>query len=70
MMTRRGIKFDATVPNEAEIIGNKNSVLYFDQSTGDFVVLALKLLNSKHHHGKEHFNENYMGIFSSISQAI
>ena len=63
MMTRSGeIKFDATVPNEVEIIGtNKTVSCIFDQSTGDFVALALvKAFKFKAPLMEEHFNENYM----------
>ena len=62
-MTRSGeIKFDATVPNEVEIIGtNKTVSCIFDQSTGDFVALALvKAFKFKAPLMEEHFNENYM----------
>lgn len=63
MMTRSGeIKFDATVPNEVEIIGtNKTVSCIFDESTGDFVALALvKAFKFKAPLMEEHFNENYM----------
>lgn len=63
MMTRVGeIKFDATVPNEVEIIGtNKTVSCILDQSTGDFVALALvKAFKFKAPLMEEHFNENYM----------
>lgn len=63
LMTRSGeIKFDATVPNEVEIIGNNKTVsCIFDESTGDFVALALvKAFKFKAPLMEEHFNENYM----------
>lgn len=63
MMTRAGeIKFDATVPNEVEIIGiNKTASCILDESTGDFVALALvKAFKFKAPLMEEHFNENYM----------
>ena len=62
-MTRSGeIKFDGTVPSEVEIIGtNKTVSCIFDQSTGDFVALALvKAFKFKAPLMEEHFNENYM----------
>jgi len=63
LMTRAGeIKFDATVPNEVEIIGiNKTVSCILDESTGDFVALALvKAFKFKAPLMEEHFNENYM----------
>lgn len=63
MMTRTGeIKFDATVPNEVEIIGNNTTASsILDESNGDFVALALvKAFKFKAPLMEEHFNENYM----------
>ena len=63
MMTRTGeIKFDASVPDEAEIIGiNKTASSILDESNGDFVALALvKAFKFKAPLMEEHFNENYM----------
>ncbi|KAB1155089.1 YceI family protein [Flavobacterium luteum] len=63
MMTRSGeIKFDATVPNEVEIIGiNKTASCILDESNGHFVALVLvKAFKFKAPLMEEHFNENYM----------
>lgn len=63
MITRSGeIKFEASMPAFEEIAGANNTVsCIFDQSTGDFVALALvKAFKFKAPLMEEHFNENYM----------
>ncbi|WP_298224566.1 YceI family protein [Flavobacterium sp.] len=63
MMTRSGaIKFDASMPDLVEIAGTNNGAsCIFDETTGDFVALALiKSFKFKSPLMEEHFNENYM----------
>jgi hypothetical protein len=63
MMTRAGeIKFEATMPAFEEIAGTNNTVsCILDETTGDFVALALvKAFKFKSPLMEEHFNENYM----------
>jgi hypothetical protein len=63
LMTRSGeIKFDASMPDLVEIAGtNSGASCILDQSTGDFVALALiKSFKFKSPLMEEHFNENYM----------
>lgn len=63
MMTRTGeIKFEASMPAFEEIAGANSTVsCIFDESTGDFVALALvKAFKFKAPLMEEHFNENYM----------
>jgi polyisoprenoid-binding protein YceI len=63
MMTRSGeIKFDASMPELVEIAGtNTTASCILDETTGDFVALALvKAFKFKSPLMEEHFNENYM----------
>lgn len=63
MMTRSGeIKFDASMPDLVEIAGtNTTASCILDETTGDFVALALiKAFKFKSPLMEEHFNENYM----------
>lgn len=63
MMTRNGeIKFEASMPTFEEIAGTNSTVSsILDESTGDFVALALvKSFKFKAPLMEEHFNENYM----------
>ncbi len=63
MMTRAGeIKFEASMPALEEIEATNNTVsCIFDQTTGDFVALALvKAFKFKSSLMEEHFNENYI----------
>jgi hypothetical protein len=63
MMTRTGeIKFEASMPAFEEIAGTNSTVsCILDESTGDFVALALvKAFKFKAPLMEEHFNENYM----------
>ncbi len=63
LMTRSGeIKFDASMPDLVEIAGtNSGASCIFDESTGEFVALALvKSFKFKSPLMEEHFNENYM----------
>lgn len=63
MITRSGeIKFEASMPAFEEIAGTNSSVSsILDESTGDFVALALvKAFKFKSPLMEEHFNENYM----------
>ncbi len=63
MITRTGkITFEASMPAFEEIKGTtSSSSCILDQSTGDFVVLALvKSFKFKSPLMEEHFNENYM----------
>lgn len=63
MMTRKGeIKFEASMPAFEEIAGTNSTVsCILDESTGDFVALALiKSFKFKAPLMEEHFNENYM----------
>jgi hypothetical protein len=63
MMTRTGeIKFEASMPAFEEIAGTNSAVsCILDESTGDFVALALvKAFKFKSPLMEEHFNENYM----------
>ena len=63
LMTRSGeVKFDASMPDLVEIAGtNTGASCIFDQSTGEFVALALiKSFKFKSPLMEEHFNENYM----------
>ena len=63
MMTREGeIKFDASMPELVEIAAtNKSASCILDETTGDFVALALvKSFKFKAPLMEEHFNENYM----------
>ncbi len=63
MMTRAGeIKFEASMPALEEIAATNNTVsCIFDQTTGDFVALALvKAFKFKSSLMEEHFNENYI----------
>jgi len=63
LMTRSGeIKFDASMPNLVEIAATNSTVsCIFDETTGDFVALALvKAFKFKAPLMEEHFNENYM----------
>lgn len=63
MMTRVGeIKFEASMPAFEEIAAKNSTVSsILDQSTGDFVALALvKAFKFKAPLMEEHFNENYM----------
>jgi hypothetical protein len=63
MITRSGeVKFEASMPAFEEIAGKNNTVsCILDESTGDFVALALiKSFKFKAPLMEEHFNENYM----------
>jgi hypothetical protein len=63
MITRSGeVKFEASMPAFEEIAGTNSTVsCILDQSTGDFVALALiKSFKFKSPLMEEHFNENYM----------
>jgi len=63
MMTRAGeIKFEASMPAFEEIAAANNTVsCILDETTGDFVALALvKAFKFKAPLMEEHFNENYM----------
>ena len=63
MMTRTGeIKFEASMPAFEEIAATNSTVsCIFDETTGDFVALALiKSFKFKAPLMEEHFNENYM----------
>lgn len=63
MITRSGeIKFEATMPAFEEIAGTNSTVsCILDETTGDFVALALvKAFKFKSPLMEEHFNENYM----------
>ncbi len=63
LMTHSGkIKFDASMPDLVEIAGTTTGAsCIFDESTGDFVALALiKSFKFKSPLMEEHFNENYM----------
>ncbi|KIA85544.1 YceI family protein [Flavobacterium sp. AED] len=63
VMTRTGeIKFEASMPAFEEIAAKNNTVsCILDESTGDFVALALvKAFKFKAPLMEEHFNENYI----------
>jgi hypothetical protein len=63
IMTRSGeVKFEASMPAFEEVAATNGSVsCIFDQTTGDFVALALiKSFRFKAPLMEEHFNENYM----------
>ncbi|MBC7641392.1 MAG: YceI family protein [Flavobacterium sp.] len=64
MMTRTGeIKFEATMPGALDDIVATNNIVscILDQTTGDFVALALvKAFKFKAPLMEEHFNENYI----------
>lgn len=63
LMTRSGeIKFEASMPSFEEIAAQNNTAsAILDETTGDFVTLALvKAFKFKAPLMEEHFNENYM----------